>query len=170
MENLIMKLCRETKGYPLHEVAKKLGATTAVYKAIECGDILMTREQAEQLGALYDIKPAYFYEQALQIDLLATRAAIIRVIKNQCKTLEQRIKDGLLAAEHRVIIGQRMKNVRIERGEAVSAAAKAGGISRRNLARIEAGERDFRIVTLHKICKHYKVDIRDMFKDLPKWT
>jgi transcriptional regulator with XRE-family HTH domain len=81
MENIIMRFCRENKKYTAKFVAGKLGITVKEYKELEKGVSLLTRKQAKQLGAIYEADSSWFYNEAVQLDLLLTRMAIIKVLK-----------------------------------------------------------------------------------------
>lgn len=81
MENIIMRFCRENKKYTAKFLAGKLGITVKEYKELEKGISLLTRKQAKQLGAVYEVDYSWFYKEAVQLDLLLTRMAIIKVLK-----------------------------------------------------------------------------------------
>lgn len=81
MENIIMRFCRENKKYTVKFVAGRLGITMKEYRELEKGVILLTRKQAKQLGDIYEVDYSWFYKEAVQLDLLLTRMAIIKVLK-----------------------------------------------------------------------------------------
>lgn len=58
-----------------------LGINPDTYKAIECGNILMTPKLAKQLGKLLDVNPQFLYDAALQLDCLLIKAVMIRILK-----------------------------------------------------------------------------------------
>ncbi len=89
MENILMRFCRETQKHTSHAVAAHLGINISEYQEIERGKILLTKKQARQLGKLFNVKGDYFYEAALQLDLLLTKSEIIKMQKIQMEELKQ---------------------------------------------------------------------------------
>ena len=92
MENILMRYLREINHYTTKTLAKELGMTTHIYKAIEKGDVLMTRMQAKQLGNWYKTNPSYFYTAAQQLDLILTRKTVIKILKSRIDLLEEQLK------------------------------------------------------------------------------
>ncbi len=81
MENILMVFCRRQKQYSSEMVAAKLGVPTEIYDEIEKGKVLINEKQARALGRLYHADFSYFYDAALQLDLLQTRTALLRALK-----------------------------------------------------------------------------------------
>jgi hypothetical protein len=98
MENILMRFCRSTNRYNPKTVASKLHISVDTYKGIERGDILLTENQARQLGKLYNVHYSYFYEEAMQLDLLLTREAIINILKWQVDQLSEKNKKQVVLA------------------------------------------------------------------------
>ncbi|HET6255148.1 MAG TPA: helix-turn-helix transcriptional regulator [Puia sp.] len=91
MQNTLMKYCRISHGLSAASVAPKLGVDACSYKALECGEILMTPEQAKKLGRLYGIRSEYFYQEALQTDLLLAKITLIKILQNKIKELQAKL-------------------------------------------------------------------------------
>jgi len=91
MQNFLMKYCRIASGIPPYKIARMLGIDTCTYKAIECGDILITPEQATLFGKFYTLVPNYIYQEALQTDLLLTKMAIIRILERKVQELQEQL-------------------------------------------------------------------------------
>ncbi len=88
MENILMRFCRETNRYTVKTVATKLGISVDDYIGIETGEILLTEEQANILGKLYNARTSYFNDEAIQLDLLRTKIEIIKALKSKISSLE----------------------------------------------------------------------------------
>jgi hypothetical protein len=88
MENILMRFCRETNRYTVKTVATKLDVSIDDYIGIETGEILLTEEQAKILGKLYNTRPSYFNDEAIQLDLLRTKIEIIKDLKAKISSLE----------------------------------------------------------------------------------
>jgi len=97
MENILMRFCRQTKGFDPKTIASKLGISLTAYRSLERGDILLTEKQARQLGDLYHVHYSYFYKEAQQLDLLLTRNAIINVLKWEVDLLKEKRKPQIIA-------------------------------------------------------------------------
>ncbi len=93
MENILMRFCRETHKHTPNTVAAHLSINVSEYQEIETGKILLTKKQARQLGKLFKVKSDYFYEGALQLDLLLTKNEIIKMQKTQIEELKQQLQD-----------------------------------------------------------------------------
>jgi transcriptional regulator with XRE-family HTH domain len=98
MENILMRFCRQTNRYNLKSIAAKLHISVDTYRGIERGDILLTEKQARELGKLYNVQYSYFFREALQLDLLLTRKAIIRILKWEVDLLIKKNKKEVVAA------------------------------------------------------------------------
>lgn len=97
-----MQVCRATHRYNERQIAAKLGMTPEEYIGLESGVTIMTPRQAEQLSDVYNIEREYFLESAQQLDLLLTRAEVIKHKESEIERLKQFIfvnKDVLLNAE-----------------------------------------------------------------------
>jgi cobalamin biosynthesis protein CbiG len=94
MKNVLLAFCRRHNRYASKKVARQLGISVEDYKSIESGEILLTEVQARQLGKLYNAHYSYFYNEALQLDLLRTKTAIIKVLKNQLDVLKERYESA----------------------------------------------------------------------------
>jgi plasmid maintenance system antidote protein VapI len=88
-----MRFCRETRKHAPNTVAAHLGINVSEYQEIETGKILLTRKQANQLGKLFNVKADYFYQAALQLDLLLTKNEIIKMQKIRIEELKQQLHD-----------------------------------------------------------------------------
>jgi len=98
MENILMVFCREQKQYSPETVAAKMGVPVETYIDIEKGNILITQEQARTLGKLYKADYSYFYNEALQLDLLHTRSALLNVLKMENDLLKLEVGDHAVPA------------------------------------------------------------------------
>jgi len=67
--------------YSPKKVAAKLGMPLSLYRDIECGDVLITYEQARKMAQLYNTETRYFFESAQQLDLLLSSRVIINTLK-----------------------------------------------------------------------------------------
>jgi hypothetical protein len=90
MENILMRFCRETNHCAVKTVAAKLDVTVDEYIGLETGEILLSDAQAKELGKLYNANPSYFAAEALQVDLLRTRIEIIKTLKAEINSLNQK--------------------------------------------------------------------------------
>ena len=88
-----MRFFRETNGHTCKVVASHLDVSVSEYEEIETGKILLTKKQARQLGKLFHVKRDYFYEAALQLDLLLTKNEIINIQKGKIDELKQHFED-----------------------------------------------------------------------------
>ncbi|MDR3713695.1 MAG: helix-turn-helix transcriptional regulator [Puia sp.] len=93
LENVLMRFCRESKKHTSKELASYLGVSADVYKKMEKGDLLISYKQAGLLGIFYEVNPAWFYKEAVQLDLLLTRMAIIKILKHKNDLLMEKLKD-----------------------------------------------------------------------------
>ena len=84
-----MKYCRIREGLSPGRIANKLGIDPSTYRAIECGEILMTPEQAKSLAKILHLKPQYLYDAALQLDSLLTKVVVIRVLKARIEKMKE---------------------------------------------------------------------------------
>jgi len=91
MSNIVLKHCKEIKGYSNPKIANALGVTVKQYAEIESGELIMTREQSETLGKLFDIKPEYVFTAALQLDSLLVRREVIKIQKRKIDQLETQL-------------------------------------------------------------------------------
>jgi len=94
MQNFLMKYGRLAAGLSPGKVARKLGIATSTYKAMECGEVLITPEQATHLEQIFDLMPHFIYEEALQTDLILTKIAIIKLYEQRILQLEEQITRG----------------------------------------------------------------------------
>jgi len=92
MENILMLFCRKTHNHDLKAIAAHLGINVSQYRKIETGKILITETQARQLGKLFKVNGNYFYDAALQLELLLTGSEIIKSLKEKNKELEEQVK------------------------------------------------------------------------------
>jgi len=67
--------------YSPKKVAAQIGIPVSLYREIECGEVLLTYEQARKMAIFYKTKTEYFYESAQQLDLLLTSKIIIQTLK-----------------------------------------------------------------------------------------
>lgn len=81
-----MTWCRVTHRFDEKQIAAKLGITPNEYKELETSALAMTPAHAEQLAAVYHIGAEYFLESSQQLELLLSRA---EVIKHQGSELER---------------------------------------------------------------------------------
>jgi transcriptional regulator with XRE-family HTH domain len=130
MENVLMRFCRETRRYTVKNVAEKLGVPPEAYREMEKGDLLLTRKQAELLGQLYNADASYFYREAVQLDLLQTRMAIIKIVKRENILMGAKLKKNEVAAIKR--------NVAATEGD-IAVAQKKMIASQKELASIRKG-------------------------------
>ena len=98
MENILMIFCRVQKRYTTKTVAARLGISVEMYSDIEKGNVLITQEQARELGKLYKADYSYFYNEALQLDLLHTRSALLNVLKMENDLLKLEVGDHAVTA------------------------------------------------------------------------
>ena len=91
MENILLSFCRNAQGHTHESVAAHLGISASEYHEIETGKILLTVKQSRQLEKLFNVKADYFYEAALQLDLLWAKNEIIKIQKEKIKELKQKI-------------------------------------------------------------------------------
>jgi transcriptional regulator with XRE-family HTH domain len=98
MENILMIFCRMQKRYGLKTIAAKLGISVEMYIDIEKGNVLITQQQARELGKLYNADSSYFYNEALQLDLLHTRSALLNVLKMENDLLKLEVGDHAVPA------------------------------------------------------------------------
>jgi plasmid maintenance system antidote protein VapI len=75
----------------MQATAAKLDITADEYEEIETGKMLITYEQAMQLGKLFKIKGKYFYEAALQLDVLLGKIEIIKIQKEKIEELKRQL-------------------------------------------------------------------------------
>jgi len=73
-------------------MAIHLGLSIRKYKELETGKILLTKEQAHQLGKLFKVSGDYFYDAAMQLELLITGSELIKSFKEKNKQLEEQLK------------------------------------------------------------------------------
>jgi len=92
MKNILLLFCRESRKYNLKKIATHLGLSIRKYKELETGKILLTKEQARQLGKLFKVNGDYFYDAALQLELLLTQREMIISLKERNKRLEEQLK------------------------------------------------------------------------------
>jgi len=97
MENVLMRFCRQTNGHNSMTIAKKLNVSLDTYRGMERGEILLTEIQARELGKFYKVHYSYFHKEALQLDLLLTREAIIKIQQWEINKLSKTNKQKLLA-------------------------------------------------------------------------
>ena len=97
MENVLMRFCRQTNRHNSMTIAKKLNVSLDTYRGMERGEILLTENQARELGKFYKVHYSYFHKEALQLDLLLTREAIIKILKWENNKLNKKNKQNLLA-------------------------------------------------------------------------
>ena len=83
MENVLMCLCRTTHRYNVKQIAAKLGITPNEYTELETSARAMTPAQAERLAAVYSIDAEYFLESSRQLELLLTRAEVIKHLQSE---------------------------------------------------------------------------------------
>jgi DNA-binding Xre family transcriptional regulator len=76
---------------------------------------------------------------------------------------EKKSKHPVSLDSHKVI-AVKLKKLRAGRGESIDEAAKGARISKASLKVLESGEKDFRILTLWKICKYYGVNIGEIIE------
>ncbi len=91
MENILLRFCREIFQHSPESVAACLHISAGEYKSIETGEILLTVKQARQLGKLYNINGDYFYDAALQLDLLLAKIEIGKIQKAKIKQMVQQL-------------------------------------------------------------------------------
>jgi transcriptional regulator with XRE-family HTH domain len=89
MQNILMKYCRIREGLSPSRTAKLLGIHSSTYRALECGEILMTPEQTKSLAKILHLKPQYLYDAALQLDSLLTKVVVIRVLKARIDKMKE---------------------------------------------------------------------------------
>jgi len=92
MKNILMIYCRQAFNHSLKKIATHLGLSIRKYKELETGKILLTKEQARQLGKLFKVNGDYFYDAALQLELLLTQREMIISLKERNKRLEEQLK------------------------------------------------------------------------------
>ena len=63
------------------------------------------------------------------------------------------------------IIGERLRLIREEQTKSITEAATEAGIAPQMLSKIEDGKANFRILTLGKLCKAYKVSLEKLLED-----
>jgi DNA-binding Xre family transcriptional regulator len=66
------------------------------------------------------------------------------------------------------VVAVRLKKLRADREESIFKAAIGAKISPATLKVLESGEKDYRIVTLYKICQYYNVDPCDLLREACK--
>jgi len=93
MENTLLRFCRETQKYAPKAIAAHLGISINKYQEIEAGKMLLSKKQTHQLGKLFKVKGNYFYEAALQLDLLLTKSEIIKIQKEKIEELERQVHE-----------------------------------------------------------------------------
>jgi plasmid maintenance system antidote protein VapI len=93
MENIMMRYCRDTQKQTAGKVATVLGISLHKYKQLEAGKTMMTAKQARQLEKLFNVKAHYFYQAALQLDLLRTTSELVIMQKQKIRELEQKVKE-----------------------------------------------------------------------------
>ena len=91
MENILLRFFREIYQHTPESVAGYLDISPGEYKDIETGEILLTVKQARQLGKLYNIKGDYFYDAALQLDLLLAKIEISKIQKTKIQQMLQQL-------------------------------------------------------------------------------
>jgi DNA-binding XRE family transcriptional regulator len=91
MENILLRFCRETQKQTPNAIAAHLDINVRSYQEIETGEILLSRKQAHQLGKLFHVKADYFFQAALQLDLLHTKNEIIKIQKGKIEELKQQL-------------------------------------------------------------------------------
>lgn len=80
-QNILFVFCRSTMHYSPKKVAAKLGIPVSLYRDIECGNVLLTYEQARKMALLYKTETRYFFEAAQQLDLFLSCRVIIKTLK-----------------------------------------------------------------------------------------
>ena len=88
-----MRFCRETQKYTLQAVATHLGINLIEYQEIETGKMLLSKKQSRQLGKLFNVKGDYFYEAALQLDLLLAKNEMVTIQKEKIEDLKQQLHE-----------------------------------------------------------------------------
>ena len=83
MKNVLLQACRAMRGYNERQIAAKLGMKPEDYIELETGAIIMTSAQAEWLSDLYRIDRQFFLESSQQLDLLLTRAEVIKQLQTE---------------------------------------------------------------------------------------
>lgn len=101
LENILMRFCRQSRRFSVKIVAAHMGVSIDVYRKMEKGDLLITYKQAVQLGDLYEVSASWFFKEAIQLDLLLSRMAIIRILKNKNDLLIDRLKSNEKTPEKR---------------------------------------------------------------------
>ena len=91
MENILLSFCRDAQGHTAESIAAHLGISADEYHEIETGKILLTIKQSRQLEKLFNVKAEYFYEAALQLDLLWAKTEIIKIQKEKIEELKKEI-------------------------------------------------------------------------------
>jgi len=92
MKNILMIYCRQAFHHSLKTIAAHLGISVRQYKELETGKILLTKQQAQQLGKLFKVNGNYFYDAAMQLELLLTQREMIISLKDKNKQLEEQLK------------------------------------------------------------------------------
>lgn len=102
MENIFMRFLRDSKGFSPETIAAHLDITVTEYTEIETGQRLITENQADQLGKLFNVKSEIILEAAEQFDLFLARNELIKLQKEKIGELKQLIHQLQSQSGHKV--------------------------------------------------------------------
>lgn len=89
----MLLFCRETFQCSPDTIATYLGISISEYQEIETGQMLLTEQQADQLGKLFNVKGYYIYEAALQLDLLLVKDEMVKIQKGKISQLKDQLQE-----------------------------------------------------------------------------
>lgn len=65
-----------------------------------------------------------------------------------------------------ITIGSRLRELRTARKESLRTASRKTKVSASKISNIERGKVDFKLDVLFSLCKHYKINPKDLLQDL----
>lgn len=94
----LLKHGRESRRLTVQQVAARTGIEKEKYALMEAGSYIVSHTDAELLGALFKIKPAYIEANSYQVEVLNAAHAIMKLkdekIAALTKALKRKIRSG----------------------------------------------------------------------------
>jgi transcriptional regulator with XRE-family HTH domain len=143
----LLREAREHMRQTRRECAEMLGITTARFGAYESGEHEPTLPEIEMLATLWRI-PAL----VLLSDSADQLEAHLALPQNVPEAMQLRSR----------IIGIKLAQARLNKGETLDQTAKQVGISPRRLEDFERGDRDAPLTTLEALGKHLNLSLKEM--------
>ena len=64
------------------------------------------------------------------------------------------------------VVGARLRRLRLKKGLSIAKVAQEAKISSKTIKYMEEGTKDYRILTLDRICKYYGTTVYNLLEDL----